>query len=154
MWHVLQVRPKKEQRAIRALIEKKFEYYCPEIKINTRKGQAIELMFPGYIFVDIAKDGPFHEIKYIPESHGLIRFSEYPLPISQSVIDGVKQQAEVEDADYLKEGDKVKVLEGPFKDCIAFYKCRNGRERVNILMKVCGSYTNIALHTSSVEKFS
>ena len=55
-WYLLKTRPRQEKRALENLRSQNIECFCPEVWIEKvlrgKKCQILEILFPGYLFVN------------------------------------------------------------------------------------------------------
>lgn len=112
------------------------------IKIKGNKKQTIdEKVYPGYVLVEmIVDDDSWYVVRNTPRVTGFVGSGTQPVPITIEELNRIMDRAENTAVTYqadFAEGDKVKVLEGPFKDqygVISEISPETGRARVTISM--------------------
>ena len=139
-WYLIKTQSRQENTAIINLENQEYTTYYPIVKIN-KKNVAL---FPGYVFIYLDK----HNENWSPirSSKGVINFVRFGLNFAQvpeSIIEYIRlNQANSEEKlkklSKFKEGDKVQIMDGIFKNCIAIFKSYKSEERIILLMKVLG----------------
>ena len=139
-WYLIKAKLRQENTAIINLENQGFSTYCPIVKINKNN----VILFPGYIFIYLDK----HNENWSPirSTKGVINFVRFGLNFAQvpeHIIEYIRvNQANSEEKlkkiSKFKEGDKVQILGGVLKNCIAIFKSYKSEERVILLMKVLG----------------
>jgi len=139
-WYLVKTKPRQENTAIINLENQGFSTYCPIVKI-TKKNVAL---FPGYIFIYLDE----HNDNWSPirSTKGVINFVRFGLNFAQvpeHIIEYIRvNQANSEEKlkklSKFKDGDKVQIVDGVFKNCIAIFKSYKSEERIILLMKVLG----------------
>ena len=139
------------------------EVYVPEeTVVELVKGQKKESkrkFFPGYIIVqmDLNRD-TWHLVKDTPKVTGFIGDETDPQPLTEDEVSRLMKQ--VEDgasAPRAKinfiEGDRVKVIDGPFTDFSATVEeVRPDKGKVKVLISIFGRATPVELDFVQVER--
>jgi transcriptional antiterminator NusG len=171
-WYALQTYVGFERRVSAVLHQKirelGYEESFGEIIIPTEqiidlvrgKKQTIERrLFPGYVFVEMAfSDTTWHLVHSIPRVVGFIGESEtVPTPLAAEQMAQIKQQMESTRVAprprmVLTIGDKVKVIDGPFRDFAGIVEAvKLERSRVRVAVTVFGRATPVELDFLQVE---
>jgi len=139
-WYLIKTKTRQENTAIINLENQEYITYCPIVKIKKKN----VILFPGYVFIYLDK----HDENWSPirSTKGVINFVRFGLNFAQvpdQVIELIKanQSTSVEKLKKLskfKEGDKVQIMDGVFKNCTAIFKSYKSEERIILLMKVLG----------------
>ncbi len=124
-WYVLYTKPRNEKKVTSLLAERGVEVYCPQREVikqwSDRKKKVVEPVFTSYIFVSL--DNYKEEATEILETPGAVRFLWWagkPGVVRREEIKAIRdfldayKNAEI--TVEIKEGEKVTVMEGPFKD--------------------------------------
>ena len=101
-------------------------------------------LFPGYVFIYLDKHN--ENCSPIRSTKGVINFVRFGLNFAQvpeHIIEYIRvNQANSEEKlkklSKFKEGDKVQITDGIFKNCIAIFKSYKSEERIILLMKILG----------------
>lgn len=127
LWYAIFTHVNFEERVANALEAQGFEVYLPRLRCwSGRSGSLIwKPAFPRYLFVHCHLT--LEEWRAIKKTRGVLRFvgMEKPEPIPSYEIQSVQivienANGEVEGQPFLKVGDRVKVVSGPFKGAIGY----------------------------------
>ncbi|MFZ0391553.1 MAG: UpxY family transcription antiterminator, partial [Calditrichia bacterium] len=120
-WFALYTRPRHERKAHDLLMDKNMEAYLPMVEQvrqwKDRKKRIMMPLFTSYVFVKMELKDRYKAL----QTHGVIRlvsFGGEPAAIPSWQIEQLKQAIEHPETlqleEYLREGDWVKVVHGPF----------------------------------------
>lgn len=127
LWYAIYTHVNFEERVASALEAQGFEVYLPLLRCwDRRKGVLVyKPAFPRYLFVRCHLTP--NEWRTIKKTRGVLQFvgMEKPEPIPNEEIQSVRivlegANGEVEGHPFLKVGDKVKVVIGPFKGAVGY----------------------------------
>lgn len=130
------------------------------IELVRGKKQTIERrLFPGYVFVEMAlNDTTWHLVHSVPKVVGFIGESELvPTPLALEQVQQIKQRVEStmvapRPRMVLTIGDKVKVIDGPFRDFTGIVEAvKPERSRIRVAVTVFGRSTPVELDFLQVE---
>jgi transcriptional antiterminator NusG len=141
-----------------------FRVIVPEItEIEYKDGQKkekIKKMFPGYILVEmIMADEAWFVVRNTPGVTGFIGSSgkgAKPFPLTKMEIDkilGSMGMSRIDVAAEIKDNDKVKVTNGPFKEM--YGKVKNidyENQKLEVLLDLFGQETTVELQFGEIEK--
>lgn len=161
-WFVVQLKPQGLKRAEENLARQGFDSFCPKrVEASLRAGRRIERpvpLFPGYLFV--AFDPGSRGWTGIHSTRGIARLIvtdiRKPTPLPSSFMAGL--MARCDDQGFLgvpsdlAEGDRIRLLSGPFADTVASIEKLQDGDRIRILMDLMGRQTPISVAMSQVEK--
>ncbi len=160
-WYVVQSQPNAEHKAIAHLERQGFASYLPRYLKRRRHARRIEFvpapLFPRYLFVEI--DISAQRWRSIFSTIGVSRLicnGEVPTPISNDVLTALK--AREVDGGFVRldhrpnfcVGQKVRVLEGAFADCLGLYEGMKDTQRVAILLDLLGRKVRATVDVVSV----
>jgi transcriptional antiterminator RfaH len=144
MWYAVYTKPKKEDSVAFSLQNIGIEVLNPKIKFRkfkrNRLTDLIEPLFPCYLFANFDKDKYSHLITYTRGVKYIVG-KKSPVAVQDEVINVIKDGIEdnnliVIKPSTFKNGDKVLIKDGPFKDFYGiFEKEIKGHERVMILLE-------------------
>ena len=144
MWYAVYTKPKKEDSVAFSLQNIGLEVLNPKIKFRKFKRNkltdVIEPLFPCYLFANFDKDKYAHLITYTRGVRYVVG-KKNPLVVQDGVVNAIKDGIEdnniiVIKPSTFKNGDKVLIKDGPFKDFYGiFEKEIKGHERVMILLE-------------------
>ena len=130
-----------------------------EIKDGVKKEKS-KLMFPGYVLVEmIMSDEAWYAVRNTPGVTGFIGSSgkgAKPIPLSPQEIDRILVNEGISRLDIetdLKEGDSVKIIDGPFNGM--YGKVQNidlENEKLNVLIDLFGQETPVEVDLVQISK--
>ena len=145
-WYVLHSKPMKEALLWEQLSLQGIESYYPCIRVQPVSSHARRMKpyFPGYIFgyVDFERIN-LSILQWMPGASGVVSFDGLPSSIPDHVIVAIRQRVDAINAaggelfHDLKQGEMVRIQEGPFSGYDAIFDARlSGEERVRVLLKL------------------
>jgi transcriptional antiterminator RfaH len=162
-WCVVYTQALKESMAAQNLLEQGFEVYLPRFKKTRRHARKVDEvlapLFPRYVFVgmdrDVAEWRSINGTRGV--SHLLMTDDRNPAHVPSTVIEALKAQevsagvVPVETLATFAKGEKVRVLEGAFKDQVGVFEGLDDKSRVQLLLSFLGRDTPISLPSYAVE---
>ena len=158
-WFLLQTKPRQEIRAVENLERQGVISFCPQISVEKlsrgKRVEAQEVLFPGYLFISFN----YQTIasSKIRSTRGVSHFvtsSGAPVKVPQQLIDGLKQRVAgggVEASPNLpKTGDKLEILEGPFRGLDAIFSQPDGNSRATVLINLLNQQVKATLPFTSL----
>ncbi len=160
-WYVVQSQPNAEAKAVVHLNRQGFATYLPRYLKRRRHARRIEIvpasLFPRYLFV--AVDLSAQRWRSIFSTVGVSRLisnGELPAPIADSVIAALK--AREDDNGFVRldqrprfcPGEKIRVLDGAFADCLGLYEGMKDSDRVAILLDMLGRKVRVTVDIGAV----
>lgn len=130
-----------------------------EIKDGVKK-EKIKKMFPGYVLIEmIMSDEAWYIVRNTPGVTGFIGSSgkgAKPIPLSPHEIDHILGQmglSRVELGNELEDGDKVKIVSGPFNSMFGKIQTVDlEHQKVKVLIDLFGQETSVEVDLTQVEK--
>ena len=130
-----------------------------EIKDGIKK-EKTKKMFPGYVLVEmIMSDEAWYAVRNTPGVTGFIGSSgkgAKPIPLSPAEIDKILANEGMSRLDIendLKEGDSVKIVDGPFKEMYGKVQSIDlENQKLNILIDLFGQETPVEVELSQISK--
>ncbi len=160
-WHVVQTHAHAELRAQTHLARQGFETYLPRYLKRRRHARRVETvaspLYPSYLFVTF--NPAVHRWRSIHSTIGVARLvcnGEAPATIDEAIVRGLKNR---ENADGFIElarrqfapGEKVRVRDGAFCDCLGLFESMGDRDRVAILLDLLGRKVRVVLDEHLVD---
>lgn len=162
-WYLIHCKPREEYRALENLENQAFTAFLPLLQIyKLKKGKqtkVIEPLFPRYLFILLDEtSSQWHKIHSTRGVIGLVRFSDLPAEVPESLIEGLKRQVNtegvidktMENPLLFKSGDRVTIVDGSFQGWDAIVKEQDGDQRVHLLITMLGSKQIIKVPLSAV----
>jgi transcriptional antiterminator RfaH len=155
-WHVVQAHVHAEAKAQMHLARQGFEAYLPCYLKRRRHARRVDIvpapLYPGYLFV--AFDPLVARWRSIRSTVGVTQLlcnGDLPTTIDNTIIDGLKKREDEQGFIQLVRrpqfacGDKVRVQDGLFNDCLGLFEHMTDRERVVILLDLLGRKVRVTL---------
>jgi transcriptional antiterminator RfaH len=163
-WHLIYCKPRQESLAKENLEQQGYTTYLPMTSVRRRKAgkRVIEAsaMFPRYLFIQLSDDTEdWGSIRSTLGVSSLVRFGQIPAKVPEALILDLKAHEDesglcVLVAPDFVEGDKVRIADGIFEGHEAIFICKNGLDRVSLLLEVLQKSTNIELDQEFIEKIT
>ncbi|MFA5407319.1 MAG: transcription termination/antitermination protein NusG [Bacilli bacterium] len=130
-----------------------------DIKDGVKK-EKVKKLFPGYVLVEmVMSDEAWYVVRNTPGVTGFIGSSgkgAKPIPLLPSEIDRVLGQMGMSRLDLgseIIEGDKVKIISGPFTSMYGHIESINlEQQKLKVIVDLFGQETSIEVELSQVEK--
>lgn len=160
-WYVVQTQANAENKAFAHLGRQGFATYLPRYLKRRRHARRIDIvaapLFPRYLFVEI--DMGVQRWRSIYSTVGVSRLvsnGDFPAPVPDEVISSLKRRestsgfVQLDHRPKFKAGDKVRILEGAFYDCLGIYDGMSDRERVEILLDLLGRKVRVLMNAEAI----
>src|SRR5690348_13970800 len=148
-WYVVQTHAHAETKAAAHLERQGFASYLPRYLKRRRHARRVEIvptaLFPRYLFVRI--DLEKQRWRSIFSTFGvsqLVCSGDTPTPIAEQVIENLKSREDesgfvrLNKPILFRAGEKIRILEGAFADCLGLYDGMKDSERVAVLLDLLG----------------
>ncbi len=129
-----------------------------KIKIKNGKRKVIEeKIYPGYVLVEMmVTDDSWYVVRNTPNVTGFVGAGTTPVPVSKEEIDSLKKRMGGDEPQYkieVREGDLVKIVDGPFKDLDGkISEVDEERGKVKVLVNMFGRDTPVELDSLQIKK--
>jgi len=163
-WYALRSKSRKEDVVWREISSREYEVYYPRLRVHPVNPRARKLVpyFPGYLFLraDLEQVGS-SIFQWMPHTLGLVCFGGEPAVVPDHLIQAIKQRLDEinlaggETFDGLKQGELVRISDGPFRGFEAIFDTRlPGSERVRVLLEFLSNRRQVAviLDASQIER--
>jgi transcription elongation factor/antiterminator RfaH len=119
--------------------------------------QKIKPLFPNYLFTSIDLSLHYYKVKWTRGVSKILGTGNEPTPISEKVIQAIRERAGKDNLVRLeeewKEGDLVQITSGPFKELMGvFQKRMSDKGRVRILLNLIGVDVSVQLSQWQIKK--
>ena len=159
-WYVARVRAHQELRALTHLTRQGFGAWLPRLRETRRQARNFETrisaLFPGYIFVEF--DPSREQWRSVNGTFGvrsLINRGGWPVPLPPGFVEALRARSDrngvvgIGRTD-LAPGDQIRVIAGPFVDCIGTLVSLDAYERVTVLLNVLSGPTKVRVPAVSL----
>lgn len=160
-WYVVQTQPNAEGKAVAHLGRQGFVTYLPRYLKRRRHARRVEVvtapLFPRYLFVEI--DMAIQRWRSIYSTVGVSRLvcaGDVPTPVPGHVVAMLKDREDaagfiqLDRRPQFRVGDKIRVREGLFSDCLGLYDGMPDRDRVAVLLDLLGRKVRVLLDAEAV----
>lgn len=161
-WFVVHTQPLKEATAQQHLSEQGFEAYLPRYKKTRRHARKVDEvlvpLFPRYLFIGI--DLETDQWRSVLGTRGvsyLLMANGHPAIVPTNIIQALKDQetgdglVSINSMALFTKGDKIRVLDGAFKEYIAIFEKMDDKQRVHLLLSCLGREVSVSLPSYAVE---
>ena len=158
IWCAIHTRYQHENLVEMQLVRKGFETFLPMYKKmhrwKDRKKEVAHALFPGYVFVaDVQRERL--RIVSTPGVCAIVSVAGIPAIIPDSEIDTIRRAITnpfgVEPHPYLRSGDFVRVVEGPFEGMEGILVRKKRAMRLVVSVELLGRAASIEMEESSVK---
>jgi transcriptional antiterminator RfaH len=160
-WYVIYSKPHKEEQVQMHLGLKGIEGFFPRLQWPGGAGRkkGITPLFPNYLFARINLATEAHCVTWAPGVKRIVSFSEQPVPVENSVIEFLKDQADpygiIRARSQLSAGQQVEITGGPFDGFIGVIQNPpNAKGRVKILLKLLSRPISVKLGVEFIKNQS
>jgi transcriptional antiterminator RfaH len=160
-WYVAQTHPHAEAKAAVHLDRQGFRIYLPRYLKRRRHARRIETvaapLFPRYLFVAI--DPATQRWRAIQSTIGVTQLvcrGEVPALVSHAIIADLRSRetddgfVRLDQQPKFKPGDKVRLLDGAFTDCLGLYDGMRDSDRIAVLLDLLGRKVRVMVDLQSV----
>ena len=148
-WIVARYKINEIKRVESNLLNQEFDYYLP--KITTRKINSdarVEVLFPGYIFVNINIEN-YSALNYTIGIKNIIKFGDNISYISNEEINTMQMVEEISKKDpiasQIQIGQDAMIARGSFKGSIVKICSLPSNKRVGVLLSFLGSMRRVTI---------
>jgi transcriptional antiterminator RfaH len=160
-WYVVQTHAHAEAKAAAHLARQGFTAYLPRYLKRRRHARRIETvaapLFPRYLFVTV--DMVCQRWRSIHSTIGVARLvcnGDDPTAVEDAVVESLKAREDAHGFVKLGQrprfalGDKVRVLDGVFAECLGLFDGMKDSDRVAVLLDLLGRKVRLVLDEFSV----
>ena len=163
-WWALHTRSRFEQKVYTGLCGKSLEALLPKIQVMSRRKdrrkKILVPLLPGYVFVrSTLAPEEYHRIIQTVGVVRMVSFRGTPVPANEKeiaslmIMDGTDRT--VQNRSYMREGDRVMIMEGPLKGLEGFYiRHKDKTERVVISIELLQRSLEVEIEDWSLERIS
>ena len=158
-WFILQFKSNSQHLAAKNLNQQGFETFLPLYDTTSRRLSRFistsKPLFPGYMFIKFDRaESQWHKINNTYGVSRLITFNSLLKSIPTKFVDSLMKRydssGKLIPIQKLKEGDRVKILKGPFADFIASVENYEREQRIWVLMDLMGRTTKIQIPSEAL----
>jgi len=160
-WYVVHTKPGNEQRVETNLSNQEIEVFLPLLESfqysSGKMIQKIKPLFANYLFAKLDIDLHYYKVKWTRGVNKILGVGSEPIPISEKVIQTIKERMGEDNFvkldEGLKEGTFVQFTSGPFKDLMGvFDKKMSDGKRVKVLLNLIGVDVPVQVSRYQIKK--
>lgn len=163
-WYAIHSRSRHEDVVLNGLKKKFIEAFLPKMQVMSRRKDRRKMILvpilPGYVFVH--SDLNLNQYWDIIKTYGVVRIlgiQGKPVSVKDEEIASLKTlhgtDRTVRNQAYMKEGDRVMIMEGPLKGLTGFYLRHKGKvDKVVISIELLQRSLVVEVEDLTVEKIS
>ena len=152
LWYAVATKVRDEAVAKANLERQDYQVFLPTISLKKRRRgrwtPVTEPLFPGYLFVSLAlgADDPA-PIRSTVGCIGLVRFGQTHTPVPSTLIAALRATSEgpIDAPSPFKQGDKVRLIAGPFAGIEAVFDMPRGEDRAQVLLELLGKVQRLTV---------
>lgn len=160
-WYVAQTHPRAEGKAAEHLDRQGFRIYLPRFLKCRRHARRVDMvavpLFPRYLFVAI--DPVTQRWRAIQSTIGvsqLVCKGDAPAAVDDNIIaelrarEGNDGYVKLDQQPKFNPGDKIRLLDGVFTDCLGLYEGMRDSDRIAVLLDMLGRKVRVTVDVQSV----
>lgn len=157
-WYVVHTKSCQESRAAENLQQQGFRVFLPMLQTERMQRGKLRLvnepLFKRYLFVKFdAEHSPWHVIRNTLGVNALLRTGSQLAHVPPDVIEALMQQPCMIKPMF-EPGDKLRVVNGPFRDLQVVYEMHDGEQRAIVLVELLNKMQRIAISVNALRKQS
>jgi transcriptional antiterminator RfaH len=158
-WYAIYTKPRSEEVVSEKLMRAGIEVYNPKLRIRkyirNHYSEVIEPLFPCYIFGRFEPQKYQWMINYTRGVKKIVGDRAYPWLVAEDIIDFIRSHERdgfiKVSCEEIKEGENVKITEGPFAGLTGiFKKIVKGTERVMLLLNAIEYQARVIVERASI----
>lgn len=155
---MVQCKPREAFRAQEHLSNQQLHCFLPSHRVKRKRGNSTkwvtEPLFPHYLFIHLSSDCNWGTIRSTRGVSKVVDFNGRPAAVADYIVQGLQSHcanmAGEEQAPLYREGEKVTVTEGCFRELEAIVKATKGDERVVLLLNILNRQTQIEVPIGAI----
>ncbi len=163
-WYAIHSRSRHEDVVLNGLKKKLIDAFLPKMQVMSRRKDRRKTILvpilPGYVFVH--SDLNLYQYWDIIKTYGVVRIlgiQGKPVPVKDEEIASLKTlhgtDRTVRNQAYMKEGDRIMIMEGPLKGLTGFYIRHKGKvDKIVISIELLQRSLAVEVEDLIVEKIS
>jgi transcription antitermination factor NusG len=161
-WYVVHTKTRAEEKAIGFLSQRDIVTFLPRLLVRRRHGsrqwQAVEPLFPGYLFAYFIPDSPvIDRVRWSPGVKKILGFEEAFIPVPEDVVQLLRERGGASGVivpdTRLHPGTRVRFQGGPFAYLEGIIERPASRaDRVRVLLDLLNVHVSIEVDIHELER--
>ena len=158
-WFLLQTKSREELRAAENLGRQEVETFCPMIRVEKiargKRIEALEVLFPGYLFVQLGEASV--SATSIRSTRGVSHFVSSggrPIKVPSGLIEQLQRRVSEQEDQVMssvpKVGEKMTIMDGPFRGLDSVFYQPDGNNRALVLVTMLNQQVKASITFSSL----
>ena len=147
-WLVATYKINEIKKLERNLSNQNFDYYLPKIKVKKLNLSLDEVLFPGYVFINIRLED-YSLIKYTKGIKKVLKFGNSIPRLTNNEIKSIQSIEKLSSKKPISPEINIDqdalVLEGPFKGTLVKICSLPSKDRIEVLLNILGSSRRISI---------
>ena len=158
-WYLASSKPKQEARAVENLTNQDIQAFCPMVKVEKLlRGNKVlvdEALFTGYIFINLSQQSSlWHKVRSSRGVRDWVRFAGKVAKVPSDLVENLLEVNLSSDNPIIinrfNQGEKVRILSGPFSGLGAIFEKDDGEKRSMILVEFLGQKSRLTLPNDQI----
>ena len=157
-WYLVQSKPRQAERAAANLVQQGYSVFHPQIMVERihrrRRVMVEESLFPNYLFIRLRRwVDNWYPLRSTRGVARLVAFGREPLAVHDGLIEEIQRRLEAAPAELnLCPGQKVEIIEGPFRGLEAIFKVHQGERRAQLLIELLHRQVTLTLPIADIRR--
>ena len=160
-WYLVQTKPKQENRAVENLELQGVNAFCPKVLVEKlscgKRKVSKEVLFPSYLFVQFDKDNiSALSVNYTRGVNRIISFGDNLSAVPDELIAQLKDRVDHNNesmiTDLPEKGEKLQILDGPFRGLNAVFSQIDGDSRAIVLITILSQKVRAVLPLANLSR--
>ncbi|MFB1488249.1 MULTISPECIES: transcription/translation regulatory transformer protein RfaH [unclassified Thiocapsa] len=157
-WYLVQAKPRQAERAEVNLVQQGYSIFHPQLMIERiRRGRRVtveESLFPNYLFISLRRwVDNWYPLRSTRGVARLVSFGREPLPVDDAMIEEIRRRIEARPAQpSFSPGQKVEIIEGPFRGLDAIFKIHQGERRAQLLIELLHRQVTLTIPIADIRR--
>ena len=158
-WFLLQTKLREELRAAENLLHQEVESFCPMICVEKisrgKRVEVTEVLFPGYLFIQLGESSV--SATSIRSTRGVSHFVSSggrSIKVPSDLIDQLQRRVALEENQVAsrlpKAGEKMNIIDGPFRGLDAVFYQPDGNNRALVLVTMLNQEIKASISFSNL----
>ncbi|MDH2434243.1 transcription/translation regulatory transformer protein RfaH [Pokkaliibacter sp. MBI-7] len=158
-WYLIQCKPRESFRAELHLRNQGYECFHPTIKVEKARKNGpqwvTEPLFPHYLFISLnGIEDNWYPIRSTRGVSKMVTFNGTPLPVPDQIVSDLRScmasGQKLSTPISFVEGERIRIVDGCFKELEALFTARSGEERVIVLLNILNRPQHICLPIQAI----
>lgn len=159
-WYLVQSRPRQAERAAANLVRQGYSVFHPQVTVERiHRGRRLvveESLFPNYLFIRLSRwVDNWYPLRSTRGVARLVSFGREPLPVQDAMIAEIQRRLDARPTQVdLSPGQKVEIIEGPFRGLEAIFKIHQGERRVQLLIELLHRQVTLTIPIADIRRLA